>query len=203
MFNACNVLINLQIVPAIKEKWPPFLSKNIRIQQDNCRAHISQTDAEFNEVANTDGFHMELVQQPAQSPDCNALDLGFFNAIQSLQQRKKCRNADELILAVEDSFKALEPMTLNKVFLSLQCVLKEIMKLKGGNDYKQPHMQKNALIREGRLPGNLEVQEHVVRDCIDHLIKEDYTTAGIEDLMAELGINAPYNGNGGDFDLNN
>lgn len=185
----------MQIIPAIKEKWPPFLSKNVNIQQDNARTHIHSGDPDFKAAGEADGFQMKLVQQPANSPDCNTLDLGFFCAIQSLQQRKKCKTAEELILAVKNSFSELEAMTLNKVFLSLQCVLTEILKLKGGNNYKFPHMKKNSLLRQGLLPQNLEVPLHLVRESIDHLIGEDFTQE-IEEVMAELGITAPQNGEG-------
>lgn len=187
-------------MPAIKQKWPAFLSKNIQIQQDNAKTHIKNQDADFQEVANSDGFQIKLVQQPPNSPDCNANDLGFFNAIQSLQQRLRCKNADDLIAAVNDSFYLLDPMVVNKVFLSLQCVLIEIMKCKGHNDYKQPHMKKDALLRQGQLPTNLIVPEYLVRESIDHLIKEE-NTEGLEILMEEMGINVPQMG-GGLYDLN-
>lgn len=154
----------VQILPAIKEKWPPFLSKKIIIQQDNAKPHISNNDHDFQAIANADGFQIQINQQPANSPDCNVLDLGFNCAIQSIQQRQRSKNADELILVVKNSFIALEAMTLNKVFLSLQCVLLEILKLEGGNNYKQVHMKKNALLRASMLPTNLEVPDHLVRE---------------------------------------
>lgn len=184
-----------QIIPTIKQKWPDFLSKNIRIQQDNAKTHINNNDAEFHEAANADGFHIKLVQQPANSPDCNANDLGFFTAIQSLQQKIKCKTSDELIAAVKESFMKLEPMTINKVFLSLQCVLTEIIKGKGHNNFKQPHIGKNALILQGELPGNLEVPENLVRESIDYLKGED-KTEGLDILMEELGIRVPQRGEG-------
>lgn len=200
--NACKEhMFMQQIVPTIKLKWPACLSKNIDIQQDNCKTHINNNDADFQEAANSDGYHMKMVQQPANSPDCNANDLGLFTAIQSLQQRMKCKNADELIAAVHTSFQSMEPQTVNKVFLSLQCVLLEIMKVKGMNNFKQPHMKKDSLLRQGLLPHNLEVPEHLVRESIDYLIAEE-RTEGLEILMEEMGINVPQ-GEGGVFDLNN
>lgn len=138
---------------------------------------------------------MKLVQQPPNSPLCNALDLGFFNAIQSLQQRKKCKNSDELIKVVEDSFKAVEPMTLNKVFLSLQCVLIKILEHQGKNNFNPPHMGKDRLIRQGMLPSNLKIPRHLVMESIDDLIREE-DTEGLEELMAEVGIIPPQNGEG-------
>lgn len=77
----------------------------------------------------------------------------------------------------------LEAINLNKVFLSLQCELQEIMKMKEQNNYKHPHMKKNVLLRQGMLPTNLEVPLHLVRDIIDYLIGEE-CTKGIEELIA-------------------
>lgn len=165
------------------------------IQQDNARPHINNKDPDFNDVANADGFQITLIQQPPNSPDVNVNDLGFFRAIQSLQQQEACKNAEELVSAVTSSYNKLEAMTLNKVFLSLQCCLKEIMKVKGQNNYKIPHMKKNALILQNALPTNMEVPEFLVRDSIDHLIGEEYTQ-DVGDLMAELGITIPEIGMG-------
>ncbi|KAH6800736.1 hypothetical protein C2S52_001200 [Perilla frutescens var. hirtella] len=46
------------------------------------------------------------------------------------------------------------------------CML-EIMKVKGHNGYKIPHMGKDALSRQARLPLNLEVPPELVRQSID------------------------------------
>lgn len=56
-------------------------------------------------------------------------------------------------------------------------------------------MKKNALLRQGNLPTDLLVADHIVRDSIDYLIVEDFTE-GIEDLIADLGIIQPHNGQG-------
>lgn len=188
-------LSQFQIIPAIKQKWPTFLSKNIQIQQDNARPHIQNSDADFQQVANADGFHIELIQQPPNSPDCNVLDLGFHTVIQCLQQRQRCKNADELIQAVKDSFQKIEPMTLNKVFLTLQCVFQEILKYKGHNNFKQPHMKKDSLLRQGILPRNLEIPMYLVRECVDFFIGEQCTD-GIEELLQAMDITVPHNGEG-------
>ncbi|KAH9117471.1 hypothetical protein LEN26_012672 [Aphanomyces euteiches] len=70
--------------------------------------------------------------------DLNALDLGFFNSIQSLQHKKQCRNTDELISAVKDAFNELSPVTLNKTFMTLQRVMKMVIAVNGSNSFKIP-----------------------------------------------------------------
>ncbi|KAL1536025.1 hypothetical protein AAHA92_28737 [Salvia divinorum] len=63
-------LIN-KIIPAIIEKWPDGATKEIRIQQDNAKPHIKDSDPEFRVAAQQHGFTMSLVQQPPCSPDTN------------------------------------------------------------------------------------------------------------------------------------
>ncbi|XP_042035328.1 uncharacterized protein LOC121781686 [Salvia splendens] len=73
--------IEQKIIPAIKSKWPPNVCKEILIQQDNAKPHISPTDSKFQAIANKDGFKFQIICQPPNSPDTNVLDLGFFTAI--------------------------------------------------------------------------------------------------------------------------
>lgn len=177
-----------QILPAIKLKWSDHLSKCIKIQQDNARPHIMDNDVDFRAAASTDGFDIRLVQQPPNSPDTNVNDLGWFRAIQSLQTETASYNVDQLMSVVHISFEKLSPQTLNNVFLSLQCCMVEILKVRGQNCYKIPHMKKGTLIRQGNLPTNLEVDEELVRDCIEYMVGEG-RAEGIERLMLDLGIN--------------
>ncbi|XP_042028358.1 uncharacterized protein LOC121775342 [Salvia splendens] len=121
-------LIN-KIIPAIHSKWPTSASKEIYIQQDNAKPHISTADPE---------------------------------AIQSLKDKKACNNVDELLQNVSMAYEELTPQTLNKVFLTLQSVLSEILEVQGGNNYKIPHMTKDRLERIGALPNVLEVEERCV-----------------------------------------
>ncbi|KAK9668941.1 hypothetical protein RND81_13G097300 [Saponaria officinalis] len=152
-----------QVIPAIKSKWPEGASKHILIQQDNARPHIKNNDPDFMAVANTDGFKIELIFQPPNSPDLNYNDLGYF--------------------------RALPPTKLNNIFLTLQSVMVEIMKSKGQNDFAIPHMKKDHLAALGILPRNLKVNEDLVRQCIAYL-QGIGQTEGLEYLMGELGYNA-------------
>jgi hypothetical protein len=61
-------------------------------------------DREFPEAVGRSMFDIELISQPANSPDLNVLDLGFFNSIQSLQHQYSPRTIDEMIDAVGDTF---------------------------------------------------------------------------------------------------
>ncbi|XP_042035364.1 uncharacterized protein LOC121781707 [Salvia splendens] len=174
-----------KIIPAIKVKWPNNISKDIFIQQDNDRPHIMHNDAEFQSVANTDGFRFHIICQPSNSPDCNVLDLGFFRAIQSIQDDKLARGVDELVANVQAAFDELSAGTLNNVFLTLQGCLTEILKEEGGNGgngYKTPHINKERLTRLGILPKTLEVEEHIVKAAVTYLQQPEHNEINSYDI---------------------
>ncbi|XP_057811551.1 uncharacterized protein LOC131025782 [Salvia miltiorrhiza] len=170
-----------QIVSAIMVKWPEGASKLIFIQQDNAKPHISDSDPEFRHAASQNGFDIRIVHQPPNSPDTNVNDLGWFRAIQSIQEENVCTTVDQLVNAVCNSFIELSPVALNKVFLSLQGCMIETMRMNGHNAYKVPHMSKDALIRQNVLPITLEVDKELVNECISHMIE-----AGEEERMQHL-----------------
>lgn len=154
-------------MPAIRSKWPESASKLIFIQQDNARPHIKDNDVDFRSAATKDGFDIRLVQQPPNSPYTNVNDLGWFRSIQSIQLESACYSVDQLVNSVVLSFEELDPMKLNNVFLSLHGCMVEIIKIRGQNCYKIPHMKKGSLIRHNQLPIDLEVPKSLVEECID------------------------------------
>ena len=155
-----NFICN-KVIPAIQQKWPGnYRNITIRIQQDNAKPHRSATNgvAAVDAAINATGLDIVFDNQPAQSPDTNILDLGFFNSIQSLQQNKQATTITELINVVEQSFNELDRKALDDVFLTHQAVCKEILKSNGTNSYKLPHLGKNPLRRNNILPVALPVE---------------------------------------------
>ncbi|XP_074302848.1 uncharacterized protein LOC141636453 [Silene latifolia] len=158
-----------KVLPEIKKKWPKNASKTIYIQQDNARPHINNSDADFRAAASSNGWNIQLVQQPPNSPDLNVLDLGFFRAIQSLKTLSNSYKLDELVGAVTTTFNNLEVIKLNYVFITMQGCMLEVLQLRGYNKYKIPHMHKSKLAKEGRLPQYLQADINVVKDCIRYV----------------------------------
>ncbi|ETW06354.1 hypothetical protein H310_02634 [Aphanomyces invadans] len=135
-----DLLLN-QLLPAIKRQWVRAngdVNGTIYVQQDNARPHISVDDAEFVQAAAYGGWKIQLMCQPPQSPDLNVLDLGFFNSIQALQQQMECRSIEELVCAVDESFKALPHATLEKTFQTWKRIMRVVASIKGDNKYKMP-----------------------------------------------------------------
>lgn len=157
----CRAMLIDKILPAIRDKlprsWPGQTSDTILLQEDNAKPHTLEGDPDVALELVKDGFDMRMKRQPPNSPDFNVLDLGFFRAIQSLQHQQEQNGIDGLIAATTKSFTELESFKLNNVFLSWQQCMIECMTVKGGNNYKVPHMGKEKLERKGLLPLNLKV----------------------------------------------
>ena len=185
-----------KLIPAIKLRWPIGGDGKIYIQQDNATPHILNDDIDFHRVANEDGFNISLVSQPPNSPDLNVLDLGFFRAIQSIQHQQMPTNIDELVNAVNYAYWSFEPKVLDKVFLSYQYVMREVMKVGGGNNFKLPHAAKDRLEREGTLPKVVQVLTEVINQAIHSLNEQEEACNSIpnhyisNEAISELQVHA-------------
>ncbi|GMF36945.1 unnamed protein product [Phytophthora lilii] len=141
------------LIPSIKAKWPAKdRSRPILIQQDNAKPHVSPFDPEIVAAGSVDGWFIRLIVQPPNSPDYNALDLGLFASIQSIQYRYAIRGINNLIDVVEAAYEELSTTTQDNVFLTLQACMLCVLEADGGNDYKIPHQSKEKLRRAGLLP---------------------------------------------------
>eukprot|EP00904_Undaria_pinnatifida_P000538 jgi/Undpi1/10485/HiC_scaffold_29.g12935.m1 len=146
-------LIN-NVFPDIGAKFPA--ASTVYVQQDNAPGHRVLEDPEVVAAAGQGGMRMELLNQPANSPDMNILDLGFFNSIQSLQDRTTPTTIDQLVAEVERAFWAQTPATLGNVWTTLQSVLQEVMLARGDNTFKLPHLRKATAARRGTpIPAEL------------------------------------------------
>jgi hypothetical protein len=58
------------------------------------------------------------------------------------------------------------PHKANRIFVTLQTVLRKVMKIKGCNKYKIPHMQKERLEREERLPLQISYEPSLLAEAI-------------------------------------
>jgi len=139
-----------KVIPAMKEKWPAGCKCCI-IQQDNAKPHTSGADGAIAYALQHSGIDMTLSNQPPNSPDFNVNDLGFFNAIQSLQNQQSLKNIDDLVECVERAFAEMHWDKFNNVFLSYQLAMESAMKVSGGNNYKLQHIGKAKLQWEGWL----------------------------------------------------
>lgn len=121
------------------------------------------------QVVQASNRDIRLVCQPPNSPDLNILDLGFFRAIQALKDQTSPRNCQELVKNVKDAYNDFCPKKGNRVFLSLQLDMIEIMKVKGSNRYEQRHVGKAALERQRILPLVFSPSPELIQECFLYL----------------------------------
>ena len=153
-----------EVVPAIIEKFPAhWLNEGVRIQQDGAESHIGPTGAEWKEstkvLKQEQGHTISPFTQPAQSPDANINGLAFFSSIQNLHCDASPKGALQLIENVEKAHEDCDPKKINRMWLTHQQCMNETLLLHGGSHHKLPHMGKEKLGRQGRLPKVLEVSE--------------------------------------------
>ncbi|XP_021732037.1 uncharacterized protein LOC110698828 [Chenopodium quinoa] len=144
---AIKAMLLNNVILAIKSKWPPHLSKDIWIQWDNARPHQIPKDEEFIAACQSDGFNIQFIYQPAQSPDLNVLDLGLFNVIQSIQYQSFPKNLGELVDRVKEAYGLFNPVLNKYSWITLQCFMEEILNHLGGNNFTPPHKGKKRLER--------------------------------------------------------
>lgn len=93
----------------------------------------------------------------------------FLYVIQALQYKEASTTIDELIEAMVKSFERFSSVESTKIFLSLQACMIEIMKTKGSNNYKIPHIQKGVMQRQGTLPTQLKCEISLVEEVMHHI----------------------------------
>ncbi|KAE8820555.1 hypothetical protein D1007_01298 [Hordeum vulgare] len=158
------------VLPAIKEKWPESDRWNtIYVQQDNARTHILPDDPVFMQEAARGGWDIKMIYQPPNSPDLNILDLGWFASIQAMFHKKMPKTLAEIVQKVNESLAEYPHLKLNRIWLSHQACMREIIKHKGSIHYEVPHLRKQALERQGNLPVRLNIDKEYVEAAIDYL----------------------------------
>jgi hypothetical protein len=151
-----------KVIPAIKAVFPRQHNRGItiRLQHDNAPSHFREDDPAWRHMVSQEvNWNFTLPEQPANSPDTNILDLGFFRSIQSIQWSKEPATTIEgLVAVVEEAWKEYQPTTLDRIWLSHQACMNEIIQCFGGNHYKLPHIKKDTLLDDrGVLPFSLDV----------------------------------------------
>ena len=102
------------------------------------------------------------------SPDLNVLDLCFFNSLQTLQLCKLATTFEELRDNVLTAFREYETARLSDIWITLQLIYNEVIKHKGTNKYRLPHINKKKLRKEGRLPENVGIDLTVYKVLVEH-----------------------------------
>ncbi|CAN0504955.1 unnamed protein product, partial [Discosporangium mesarthrocarpum] len=93
------------------------------------------------------GDSIILETPPANSPDLNVNDLGFFHSIQQVKEDVGVSSPEDPVEATMETFDVYPRETLERVWRSLFAVLGEVLGSKGDNSYKVLHLGKENLGR--------------------------------------------------------
>ncbi|CAM9494110.1 unnamed protein product [Discosporangium mesarthrocarpum] len=150
-----------KVIPAIKARTPRPPRHTIFVQQDGAKPHTGGGVMEAIQ-AKTEGSII-LETQPANSPELNVNDLGFFHSIQELKEDVGVSSPEDLVEATMEAFDGYPRETLERIWQSLFAVLGEVLGSKGCNSCKLPHLGKENLRRTGKRPVNVRVDEEKYR----------------------------------------
>jgi hypothetical protein len=144
-----------KVLPTIQVVWPlENDGPKILIHQDNSRHPILPNDQAFVQVVANIGLVIKLIQQPATSPDLNALDPGVIISKQSLTYTRIPKTLEDLIKGVHEEFDEYEVSKFNRIFLTLHACMIKVMNHGGENGYETPHVNKEKLVMLGPLLTN-------------------------------------------------
>ena len=157
------------VIAKIKEKMPWMRNQRLFIQHDGAKPHNGNENiAQIEAHANQDGWHIEIITQPAQSPDLNILDLGFFSSIKAQVHQLKI-NADtieDLLFRVQTAFTHYDRETLDAIWAELFSVYNCILQVRGGNDYALPHDGNRRSQGNNWTKVNLNIDIDAYNNCL-------------------------------------
>jgi len=85
---------------------------------------------------------IEMIVQPANSPDLNTNDLAYFASMASRVNKCHVWDVEGIVTAVTEQAKNYPRETLTSVFELKSRVLKCIIDANGNNDFRVPHRRK-------------------------------------------------------------
>jgi len=114
----------LRTLPAIGEAirmkmpWVP-IEETMYLVMDNAGGHGTVAAIEEYTHLLATRFNIEIIHQPARSPEVNALDLGVWMATQSQGERihlTRARDPDTLANTVQEAWRDLPAESIDRIF---------------------------------------------------------------------------------------
>ena len=119
------------------------------------------------------GVKVKIRNQPENSPDLNVLDLGYFNAIQSLQQQRRSTSIEELVENVQQSYNDLSINQLHNIWITWQLVMIRVIECNGDNTYVFPLKNRGLLERDVILKTTVVVGDDLMKKIDDDMLLEN------------------------------
>jgi hypothetical protein len=146
-----------KIMPAIIEAmpWAGLDGRTLVYQHDGATPHSGKGNSEYWPEMLQRLYperSIKVITQPAQSPDLNTLDLGFFNSLANLAYDTDPDSLSDLLDSVEECYWEYESDTLERVWQAQFNVYNCILEARGDNNFKLPHTGVAKQQRAGTLP---------------------------------------------------
>lgn len=159
-----------RMLPQIIENmpWAGLGGHELVIQHDGAPAHNGKgNEAYWPEMLQRmyPRRKITIITQPAQSPDLNINDLGFFNSLQSLAADTDPENLSALMDSVEECYWNYDAQTLERVWQAQFNMYNCILQAKGGNNYAQPHTGVSKRQRRGELAVEVKASKANIEAC--------------------------------------
>ena len=132
----------MNIFSAIKTKMPWLQGQEVIVQQDGAPSHKTQENMNyFATEGQKNGWNINVITQPAQSPDLNINDLGFFRSLKCRVEHLKNgrQTINSLYESVLQAWQQYDSDTLQRIWGVQYACYREILRIKGDNEYKTPH----------------------------------------------------------------
>ena len=114
----------------------PEAGKTLYYQHDGASPHTALVNQQhWSRHGAKQGFKIQVITQPAQSPDLNCNNLAFFASLQSDTELVAKKNVFDLVEAVKDSWTAYPAERMEAVWRVLYASFKGIMETSGDNSY--------------------------------------------------------------------
>lgn len=134
-----------RVFPAIRRKMSWL--REVNVQFDNARPHTkasiqSRLLAAARNKRGSTGVEIKLSPQPAQSPDLNLNDLGFYSSLDKSIGNERSFNLLKLWDQISSAFQNYDSSKLAKLVETKKSVILKVLEHGGDNDYKLPHGKK-------------------------------------------------------------
>ena len=139
-------MLRTNVFPAIRKKMSG--AKLVTVQMDNAGGHGMATL--HKKISNAlparkgGGPTIELVDQPAQSPDTNVCDLGLFRSVDSRIPKFRPFQLDRFARMVSKAHRQYPGDKVEQLYQTKIAVCKKMVEAKGDNSFDLHHRKKSA-----------------------------------------------------------
>jgi hypothetical protein len=140
------------MVDSMREVYPEGV---IKLQFDNAPGHTGHNNlARIEQYIVEKNLEIELVKQPANSPDLNMCDLAFFRSLDCRAEAikrdlKNAQGIDKIFQSVQVAFEEYDGDTLASCYGHLYAVYNAILAHDGDNNFNNPHAKVRKRLRNG------------------------------------------------------